>query len=145
MIVAIAALLATGASLPAAISVTDAWTRPTPAAGMNAAGYLTIVNRGARPERLIAAASPAAARVTLHQSVRQGAVMTMRAAPFIEVPAHGQASLSPGGYHLMLEGVKRPLAVGQSVPVTLTFAGAGPSHISLAVRLGAGAMPGMAM
>ena len=103
------ATLALGAGAPKGpISIRGAWTRPA-AAGMNAAGYLTIVNGGVRGDRLLSAASPAAARVTLHQSRQVGSVMTMVALPALDIPPRGAVSLAPGGYHLMFEGLKRPL------------------------------------
>lgn len=139
-----AAFLTVAAAPRPAISVTNAWTRPTAIAGLNAAGYLTLANHGAREERLISASSPFAASVTLHKSARVGQVMTMRAVAFIGVPAHASATLSPGGYHLMLEHVRRPLRVGDRVPLILRFAGGSSVPATLAVRSGA-AMPGMAM
>jgi copper(I)-binding protein len=143
---ALAASLLTVAAAPRpALSVTGAWTRPTAIAGLNAAGYLTLVNRGAREERLIAASSPVAQSVTLHRSARVGQVMTMRQVAFIAVPAHASVPLSPGGYHLMLEHLRRPLRLGETVSVRLRFADGGTLPATLAVRSGGGAMPGMAM
>jgi hypothetical protein len=126
------------------IAVIGAWTRPVPA-GMNGAGYLTIVNRGRIADRLIGASSPAAVKVSIHQSRQVGGVMTMRAIPFLDVGAGGRVSLAPGGLHLMLEGLRRPLRVGQSLPVSLIFAVAGQVRANLIVREAAPAMPGMAM
>ncbi|HEY1448425.1 MAG TPA: copper chaperone PCu(A)C [Caulobacteraceae bacterium] len=138
-------LLAGGASAPAPrLLVSGAWTRPG-GAGMNGAGYLTIANRGPIADRLIAAASPVAGKVSLHQSREVGAMMTMRPVAFIEVGAAARVTLAPGGLHLMLEGLRRPLRTGQSVPVTLIFARAGQVRASLVVRGGAPATPGMAM
>jgi copper(I)-binding protein len=143
---ATAVMTATMAAAAApAVSVSGAWTRPTATAGMNAAGYLTLVNRGNREARLVAASSPDASSVTLHRSAAAGPVMTMRSVAFIAVPAHGKADLAPGGYHLMLEGVRRPLHVGDKVPVSLSFAGGGAMRAVLRVRAGGGSMPGMAM
>jgi hypothetical protein len=116
----------------APITIRQAWTRPTPA-GMNAAGYLTIINASPFPDRLTSAASPAAAKVSLHQSRQQGGVMIMLAVPAVRAPARGQVNFAPGGYHLMLEHLARPLRLGQRVPVTLTFDRAGPVGAQLEV------------
>jgi len=40
----------------------------------------------------------------------------------IEIPAHGRVALIPGSYHLMLGGVRRSLAIGDTVPILLRFA-----------------------
>lgn len=139
-----AAALTTGAARPT-ISIADAWTRPTAIAGLNAAGYLTLVNHGPRERRLIGASSPMAPSVTLHRSARVGQVTTMRAVAFIAVPAHASVTLAPGGYHLMLEHVRRPLRPGERVSVSLRFAGGKAVPATLVVRSGGAAMPGMAM
>jgi hypothetical protein len=112
---------------------------------MNGAGYLTIVNHGRLADRLIGAASPVASKVSIHQSRQVGAVMTMRALAFLDVGAGARVTLAPGGFHLMLEGLKRPLRVGQTAPVTLVFARSGLVRASLVVRGAPPAMPGMAM
>ena len=125
---------------PPAIAVASAWTRPA-AAGLNAAGYLTITNKGAQADRLLGAASSVAATVTLHESREVGGMMTMRPVGALTVPPGGSVALAPGGYHLMLEGLKHPLAAGQHAPVTLTFAHAGPLKVELEVRDGAPAAP----
>jgi hypothetical protein len=106
---------------------------------MNAAGYLTIVNTGPFADRLLSAASPLATRVSIHESRRVGAVMTMRAVPVLRIPSKSQVALAPGGYHLMLEALKRPLRMGERAPVTLNFERAG----AVRVRLAVGAGPGM--
>ncbi|HEY1415440.1 MAG TPA: copper chaperone PCu(A)C [Caulobacteraceae bacterium] len=139
-------LASAGASAtPLQITVSSAWTRPA-AAGMNAAGYMTIANHGHSPDRLTSAASPIAARVTLHQSRMVGAVSVMRPVEGIDVTSRGQISLAPGGVHLMLEGLKRPLQPGDRAPVTLLFQHAGPVRAWLTVRTGTEApTPGMRM
>jgi hypothetical protein len=131
LVIGLACLASAGAPRPA-IEITGGWMRPA-AAGMNGAGYMTLVNSGAVPDRLVAAASPAAARVTLHQSRQVGMMMTMAPVPFLAIPPGGRAVLSPGGYHLMFEHLVRPLRVGDHVPLTLTFARGRPLRVSLAV------------
>jgi hypothetical protein len=69
----------------------------------------------------------------------------MRAVAFIAVPAHASVTLAPGGYHLMLEHVRRPLRPGERVSVSLRFAGGKAVPATLVVRSGGAAMPGMAM
>jgi hypothetical protein len=143
-------LLAAG-MVPAAVvaapatpmAVVGAWIRPAQA-GMNGAGYMTLVNRGRLADRLIGASSPVATQVSLHRSLEIGGVMTMRPIPVLAVGGGARVSFAPGGLHLMFEGLRRPLLAGQSVPVSLTFARAGRVRATLIVRVGAPAMPGMA-
>ncbi|HEY5288877.1 MAG TPA: copper chaperone PCu(A)C [Caulobacteraceae bacterium] len=142
----IATVGANAVGRPAApIAVINAWTRPVAAAGMNAAGYMTIINRSAAADQLIGASSAAAVKVSIHQSRQIGTVMTMRAAPSLVVPGKGKAVLAPGAFHLMLEGLKRPLRPGDRLPVSLRFARAGAVSAILDVRALAPTATGMAM
>ncbi len=126
--------------------VTGAWTRPAEA-GMNAAGYMTITNKGVVADQLVSASSALAASVTLHQSRLVNGVTTMRPVPGVPIASGAAASLAPGGFHLMLEGLKRPLAAGGKVPIVLTFTHAGPVRVELEVRDGppGASMAGMKM
>jgi len=128
------------------LTVASAWTRPA-AAGQTGAGYLSITNRGRTADRLIAASSAAAARVSLHESAMVGSVATMRPVDAVTIPVGATVAFRPGGLHLMLEGLKRPLKVGGRVAVTLVFAKAGRRVAVFSVRDGppAPAMPGMKM
>lgn len=93
--------------------------------GENSAVYLTVSNSGAAADRLVAASSPSAGDVQVHESVAEGSSMAMREVDGIDVPAHGEAALEPGGYHIMLLGLFAPLVEGQSITVELTFEKAG--------------------
>lgn len=135
----IALVAAPALALTPVIFVHGGWTRPT-AAGMNAAGYLTIVNRGPFADRLTGASSPVARGISLHVSRQMGTVMTMRPVQAITVAAGSSVTLGPGGYHLMLEGLKRPLKPGMSVPLSLSFARVGTVRVALKVGAGPGGM-----
>jgi copper(I)-binding protein len=134
-----AILLAVAAAGPAAaqtkvgeLTISGAVIRAAPAGVANTAGYLTIANAGARPDRLIAASCACAGRVEVHIThVMNGTAMMMASAA--EVPAGGQVSFAPGGLHLMITGLKGPLADGQSQPLTLKFAHAGQVSVPFAV------------
>lgn len=131
----------------AAVTVSHGWSQPTPPAAPTAVGYLTIANRGARPDRLLSLASPAAASVDLHLMSMDGGVMRMRPVQGgLVVPAGGAVQLEPGGYHLMFEGLKRPFKTGDRIPLTLRFQRSGVIRTILRVQTGgAGPMDGMAV
>ena len=141
---ALAAVLAAGlaAAAPALahghgpIRITDAWCPPTPPGAPTAGGYLTIANLGKAPDRLTAAASPAAAQVQLHSMTTRGGVMRMRpVTDGLEVAPGQTRAVQPGGeLHLMLIGLKRPLKAGERVPITLAFARAGAVHVDFSVH-----------
>lgn len=115
------------------LAVQQPWAR---AAGQGAtgAGFLSISNRGAAADRLLSASTPAARAVELHTMIRDGDVMRMRAVPGIEVPAGQTVALRPGGLHLMLVGLSKPLREGEAVPLTLRFERAGEVRVELSVQ-----------
>ncbi len=117
---AIAAAVPSVAQTPT-VRVEEAWVRP-PAPSRDVTGaYLTLVNDGAQPVRLVSATSARAKTVELHEMVMEGDVMRMRPVKEIVVPAKGRVTLRPGGLHLMLFGTPTPLATGAVVPLTLTL------------------------
>jgi copper(I)-binding protein len=132
-----------------ALKITHPWTRPTPPSAPTAAGYLTIVNRGNAPDRLIGGSSPAAGRLEIHQMTMTGGIMRMRpVAGGLVIPAGGSVALAPEGFHLMLIGPKHPFRPGEHIPVVLTFEHAGTVKLNLEVEQPAdagAAMPAMAM
>jgi periplasmic copper chaperone A len=120
-----------------AIAVQDAWSRPA-TAGLPGVGYLTLVNHGSAPDRLVSASSPKAAAVTLHRSSMAKGVMTMTALPDgLELPPGKPVQLAPNGYHLMLARVKGGLKLGERYPLTLRFAHSRPETVQVEVRAGA--------
>ncbi len=118
----IAILLAGGlvSALPAGaeVTVTEAWIRGTVAAQKATGAFMKL--KSSENARLVAAASPAANIVEVHEMAMKGNVMTMRAVDAIELPAGKVVELKPGGYHVMLIDLVKPLAAGDKVPVQLT-------------------------
>ena len=119
------------------VEVHRPWTRPAKV-GMNGVGYLTVVNVGAKPVKLVAAESPAAKSVSIHQSSMANGVMSMRpVAGGLTIAPGAKVEFSPGGYHLMLMGLTNAQALGGKVPLTLVFDGGRKMRIDLSVEAGA--------
>ncbi|HEX6137007.1 MAG TPA: copper chaperone PCu(A)C [Casimicrobiaceae bacterium] len=110
------------------------YARPTPPGARTGGAYFAIENLGKEPDRLLRLASPAAGAVELHSMTMQGNVMRMRSVAALDVPAGRKVTLGPSGYHAMLLDLKRPLAVGDKVPLTLTFEKAGSIDIEVPVE-----------
>lgn len=108
------------------------WARVS--AAQNGAAYMTITATAAMGDRLVSAASPAAGRVELHTHVMEGEVMRMRQVPAIEVKPGEPTALKPGGLHVMLLGLKKPLTEGYAFPLTLTFERAGKIEVEVKVQ-----------
>lgn len=130
--------LAVAARADGPIQVTGAFTRAAPAGGIGGL-FLTIVNTGAA-DRLTGVACPVAARADLHESINDNGVMKMRPVAGLDIPAGATVKLAPGGYHVMLMGLKQKLTVGGHMPLTLTFEKAGKVEVEASVvKPGAGA------
>lgn len=117
------------------IAVAGAWARAMLPGQPSGGGYLTITNAGNEPDRLLAAASPAAGRVEIHTMEVVDDVMTMRPlADGLEIAPGESVELAPGGLHLMFFEVVAPFAEGETVPVTLRFERAGGVEVAFPVR-----------
>ncbi|KQZ28464.1 copper chaperone PCu(A)C [Caulobacter sp. Root1472] len=115
------------------IEIRHPWTRPAKA-GMNGVGYLTLVNVGAKPVKLLMVQSPAARSVTLHQTSQADGIASMRpVTDGLRIAPGASVAFAPGGYHLMLMGLTRAQAPGGKVPLTLLFDGGRRIRIELAV------------
>ena len=137
-LLALGAALTLGLTAPvlmaqdANVDITDAWARATPGGAQTAAAYVTLVSPAG--DRLTGVSTPAAQKAELHSMTMDGGVMKMRQVDAIDLPAGQAVTLKPGGYHIMLTGLAKPLQEGQSFPLTLTFAKAGPREISVTVQ-----------
>ena len=115
------------------LQVEKAVARATVGKQMNGAAYLQIENKGA-DDVLLSASSPVAAKVEIHTMTMEGEVMKMRALPQVELKAGQKLEMKPGGgVHLMLMGLKKPLAVGDKFPLTLAFRKAGKVEATVEV------------
>jgi periplasmic copper chaperone A len=108
--------------------------RPTPPGARTGGVYFTLHNVGTEADRLVRVASSVSDTVELHSMTMDGNVMRMRAVRAIDVPAGARVALGSGGYHVMLIGLRNPLAAGGSVPLTLTFERAGTIDVTADVE-----------
>ena len=114
------------------VTVTDPWVRGT-VAGQRATGaFMKLTATG--DQKLVAAASPVAKIVEIHEMAMDGGVMKMRAISKLDLPAGKPTELKPGGYHVMLMALDRTLAEGEIVPITLTFEDAAGKRQSVEIR-----------
>ena len=124
---------------PAGIRIDHVWSRATPA-GATGVVYLTITNQG-DPDALTGVATPVAASAGLHETIDDHGVMKMRRVSSLAVTSDKPVMLTPGGYHIMLTGLKQALVAGTSFPLTLTFAKAGRVTVTAMVQAMGAAAP----
>lgn len=133
------------AAQAAGLSVSGAWTRATPAGAKVAGAYVAIANRGPKPDVLTGGRFDVAGRVEVHDMTMTGGVMRMRRLENgLEIPAGGAVELRPGGLHLMLMDLKRPLKQGETIRGVLTFRDAGDIEVAMPVEAAGAPAPGKA-
>jgi len=143
-----------GAAAPPRVRVTQVWSRPA-LAGDLAVVYATLAAAAGPGDRLVGIESPIATSAELHETAAvhpatarakaagggdsmpgmpmQG--MSMERVASLAIPGGGRALLAPGGYHVMLIGLRRGLRAGDAFPVTFVFACAGRIATRSTVRL----------
>lgn len=128
-----AGCLYAGTALAADVEINAAFARATAPGQPNSAVFMQLRNRG-DASALIAADSPAAKVVELHTHIQDQGVMRMRRIERIELPAHEDVSLAPGGLHIMLIGLEQPLQAGSQIELTLEFADGSRQALAVPVK-----------
>jgi copper(I)-binding protein len=115
------------------IHVADAKARPTAPGGIGVV-YLIVMNHGTADDDLTGLTTPVADKAEMHRTADRNGISHMEAVADVPVKAMGSVAFAPGGLHVMLMGLKQPLKLGDSFPLTLTFAKAGPVTVTVAVQ-----------
>jgi copper(I)-binding protein len=143
LIPAFVAVLATPAfAQTPLVTVEKAWARATTPSQTVGGIFFTLTDTGA-PDRLVSVSSPIATTLELHETVKDGDVMKMRPVPGLPIAAGQSVELKPGGYHVMAMGLKQPLTLGKTFPLTLTFEKAPPVTVTVTVGKAGASGPGM--
>jgi copper(I)-binding protein len=121
--IALVASLAAQAAWAANISVTDAWARATMPGQPVSGAYMQI--QADADARLISVSSSVVPRVEVHEMNMDGGVMRMHEVEAIDLPKGKTVSLEPGGFHIMLMNLKKPIAAGDVIPLTLVVESGG--------------------
>ena len=116
------------------IEVRHPWSRASPPGAKVGVAYMEIRNRAGQADKLLAASTPIARAVEMHVTQRDGEVMKMRQVQAFEIPARERYELRPGGSHLMLIDLERPLKKGERLAMRLRFERAGELEIELEVQ-----------
>lgn len=130
-------LAALAALIPAAVAaqtptVSDAYARS--ANPQSGAAFMVIANPGATDCTLTGVSGEAAERIELHTHIEKDGVMTMqRDEDGFTIPAGGTHALERGGDHVMMMGLKAPLADGDVLPLVLDFGDCGTMAVEVTV------------
>lgn len=112
----------------------QAWVRESLPGQEQTAAYLILENPDHEADWLAGVSCDCAKSVEIHRMVREGERMKMEPLPRLLVPAKGRAVLDPGGTHLMLFGLRKPLKAGEKVRLRLRFAVAGEVAVDAVVK-----------
>ena len=110
-------LLGAAAAAHGQVEARAAWVRGTVLGQTTAGAYMELTS--ARRASLLGAESPAAGSAEIHEMRMEGNLMRMRAVARLDLPPGKTVELRPGGHHMMLVNLKRPLKKGDLVPIRL--------------------------
>ena len=116
------------------LQITQPWARATPKGAASGAAYMTVKNTGAKAARLRCVSSDSAAKCQIHEMSMTGGVMRMRPVEGgLEIKAGQTVTLQPGGFHMMLTGLKAPLQEGKMLEATLQTDGGGAAQVEFPI------------
>jgi copper(I)-binding protein len=117
------------------ITIAGPWARASAGRARNGAAYFTILNKGAKTDRLVGAETPRAKKAELHQHRMSDGIMRMREVKGgLAIAPGGKLSFAPRGYHVMLMGLGKPLKAGDGFPLTLVFERAGRITVKVVIH-----------
>jgi hypothetical protein len=128
----LASALLVSLAAQAQVKVDEPWVRATVAPQKTTGAFMQLTS--ARPVKVVAASSPVAAVVEIHEMKMEGGVMKMRAVDALALPAGQAVALKPGSYHVMLMGLKAPIKAGETVPLTLTVEGEDKQRTAVEIK-----------
>jgi periplasmic copper chaperone A len=118
-----------------ALEIDSPWSRAIPKGASVAAGYMTIKNTGATPDRLVSVSTPIAGKIEIHQMSMDNGVMKMGpVAGGLEINPGATVELKPSAFHLMIMNIKQPIEKGKPFAATLTFEKAGTVDVEFSVE-----------
>ena len=118
----------------AGIRLQSAWARSSPPGATVAAVYLRIDNTGGKADRLLSIKSDVASSAEVHRTTVEEGIARMRKVSMLHVGANEVVALAPGGLHIMLFGLKKPLVAGKTITVELGFEVSGKQKVIVKVR-----------
>lgn len=115
------------------VEVKDAWVRATVSQQKTTGAFMQL--NAKQDARLVEVRSPVAGTVEIHEMSMENNIMRMRAVPGVDLPAGKSVDLKPGGYHIMLINLKRPINAGELVPMTLVVEGKDKKRENIELRV----------
>ena len=127
-------LLAAGPTLAGELAVTGAWARSTPPGATMGAIYLVIDNGSTKSDRLLKLRTSVASAAAVHRTEVLDGIARMREVAVLHIAAGERVEFKPGGHHVMLTGLKKPLVEGETFELELVFEMAGARNVVVVIR-----------
>jgi periplasmic copper chaperone A len=125
-------MMAVGVSAQAPVSASSGWVMEPAEGATSTSAYAVIENPTMYEVYVTAVTADAAASA----EVADGPATAPKAVRELAVPAYGRTELKPGGVHIMLKDLKKPLKAGDAVDLTLTTDGGAVIKLTAAVKKG---------
>jgi hypothetical protein len=127
-------LITASGALAGELRVTSAWARATPPGVTMGVVYFQIENGGTRSDRLLTLKTSVATSAGVHRTEIVDGIARMREVAVLHVAPGEKIEFAPGGYHVMLMGLRKPLVAGQKFELELLFEVAGPRRVVVPIR-----------
>ena len=119
------------------ITVDHPWSKPTPPLSEYGVAYFNVSNSGQADDILLEIKIPdeIAKSASMHDVIHDGEMMRMREVTNgKKIPAGGTIKFQPGGSHIMLEGLPKPLKLEDKFTIELVFTNAGNVPVEIWVE-----------
>ncbi|WP_372863917.1 copper chaperone PCu(A)C [Spongiibacter sp.] len=116
------------------VDIHDAYVRGLPPGQKNTAAFFSLHNPASLPVTLRAGSSDIADRLEIHSHAERNGMMSMRRQDAVTIGSGERLHFAPGGYHLMLINLRRPLRDGEQVSFSLLTEGGDTLQIDATVR-----------
>lgn len=123
-----------GSAAAGQLTVKSAWARATPPGVTMGVIYLNVENGGAKSDRLLKLSTSVAASAGVHRTEIVDDIARMREVAVLHIAPGEKIEFAPGGYHVMLMGLKTPLVAGRKFELELLFEVAGPRRVTVVIR-----------
>lgn len=116
------------------VVIENAWSRASIGTDRPGVAYMKILNAGDEPITLMGLRTDLAKMPEIHQtSTSADGISSMASASDISIPPGESAVLEPGGLHVMLMQLLRPMQEGVTFPLTLVFSDGGEVTIDVPI------------
>jgi hypothetical protein len=116
----------------AQVVVKDAWVRATVPQQKASGAFFQITS--AKDAKLVDVKCDVAMMCEMHEMAMENNVMKMREIDSLVLPAGKTVELKPGGFHLMLMGLKAPIKAGEEITLSLTIEGKDKKRETIVVK-----------